>query len=253
MMEEVQHHIRCKKGDVARYVLLPGDPARVKKIAEFFDESWKVAENREYITYTGKVDGIPISVTSTGIGCPAATIAAEELINVGAEVLIRVGTSGGIDPSIRGSEIVVAQAAVRSDGATKEYITIEYPAVADIDVTNALILGAKRAGIKPKVGIVWTHDAFYRGTWRGWMPDADEVYKPWLKGGVLCVENECSGLFVVSRLRRVKAGAVLAVVGNNLSPERREDEELLKETIIKAIKTAINAVKILEKEKDMLP
>jgi uridine phosphorylase len=253
MMEEVQHHIRCKKGDVARYVLLPGDPARVKIISEFFDESWKVAENREYITYTGKVDGIPISVTSTGIGCPAATIAAEELINVGAEVLIRVGTSGGIDPSIRGGEIVVAQAAIRSDGATREYITIEYPAVADIDVTNALVLGAKRAGINPKVGIVWTHDAFYRGTWRGWMPDADEVYKPWLKGGVLCVENECSGLFVVSRIRRVKAGAVLAVAGNNLSPERREDEELLKETIIKAIKTAINAVKILEKERDILP
>jgi uridine phosphorylase len=247
MEQVIQHHIRCKKGDVGKYVFLPGDPGRVPLIAKYFDRSTKIAENREYVTYTGEVDSIPVSVTSTGIGCPAATIAVEELANIGAETFIRIGTCGGIDPSITGGEVIVPYAAVRGDGATREYMPIEYPAVADLDVANALVEGCRRVGREPRVGIVWTHDSFYRGTWIGWQPDLREVVAPWLKGGVLCVENEASGIFVVSRLRRKRAGVILVTGGNNLvmTPER---EDLVKETLDKAIRAAIESVKILEKK-----
>jgi len=120
----LQYHIRCRPGDVAKYVILPGDPGRVPLIASYLDSARKIAENREYVTYTGTWKGIGISVTSTGIGCPAATIAVEELANIGAEVFIRLGTCGGIDPSVHAGDIIVAEAAVRGDGATKEYLPV---------------------------------------------------------------------------------------------------------------------------------
>ena len=233
---------------MGKYVLLPGDPGRVPIIASYFDESWEVAENREYVTYTGYVDGIKVSVTSTGIGCPSATIAVEELSNIGAEVFIRVGTCGGIDPSVHAGDVIIAEAAVRGDGATREYIPTEYPAVGDHEVIEALIRGARRAGFSPKVGIVWTHDAYYRGTWVGEMPEyARKVYEPWLVGGVLCVENEVSGIYVVSRIRRKKAGAILLCMGNNLSEELEEfTEDDYRRGVDMMTRAAIEAVKILE-------
>ncbi len=248
--DSIQYHIKCRKGDVGRYVFLPGDPGRVKLIASFFDKSWRVAENREYVTYSGYVDDIFVSVTSTGIGCPSATIAVEELANIGAEVFIRVGTCGGIDPSIHAGDIIVAQAAVRGDGATREYIPIEYPAVGDHEVIDALVRGARKVGVDPKVGIVWTHDAYYRGTWVGYMPEyARNVYDPWLRGGVLAVENEVSGIYVVARVRRKRAGAIVLCMGNNLVPELEEiSEEEARSRMEEMILSAIEAVKILERE-----
>lgn len=247
MEQLIQHHIRCRKGDAGKCVFLPGDPGRVPIIASYFDESKKIAENRGYVTYTGRVDGIKVSVTSTGIGCPAATIAVEELANVGAEILIRIGTCGGLDPSVMGGEIIIAQAAVRGDRATREYIPIEYPAVADLDVTNALVEGCSQLGQEPLVGIAWSHYSFYRGTWIEWQPDVREVVAPWLKGGVLCVENEASGIFVVSRLRRKKAGTILVTGGNNLV-STPEDEDLIKRSLDKVIRAAIEAVKLLQEK-----
>lgn len=250
MSEKPQYHIRCKRGDVGKYVFLPGDPGRVPIIARYFDEAWKVAENREYVTYTGYVDGIKVSVTSTGIGCPSATIAVEELANIGAEVFIRIGTCGGVDPGIHAGDIVVAQAAVRGDGATQEYLPVEYPAVADHGVVEALIRGARRVGFEPKVGIVWTHDAYYRGTWIGEMPErARRVYEPWLEGGVLCVENEVSGIYVVSRVRRKRAGAIILCMGNNLVEELEPfTDEDYRRGVDRMVGSAIEAVKILEEE-----
>jgi len=247
----IQHHIQCKKGDVGKYVFLPGDPGRVKLIASYFDKSWKVAENREYVTYSGYIDGIFVSVTSTGIGCPSATIAVEELANIGAETFIRVGTCGGIDPSVGRGDIIIAQAAVRGDGASREYLPIEHPAVADHFVVNALVRAAKKLNVNFKVGTVWTHDAFYRGTWIKWMPEyAKSVYDPLLRGGVLCVENEASGIFTVAKVRRKRAGAILLCMGNNLEEEHEElDDKTKREYMEKMILTAIEAVKMLEKEK----
>ena len=248
----LQYHIRCKPGDVAKYVILPGDPGRVPLIASYLDSARKVAENREYVTYTGTWKGIGISVTSTGIGCPAATIAVEELANIGAEVFIRLGTCGGIDPSVHAGDIIVAEAAVRGDGATKEYLPVEYPAVGDHYVIRALLDSARSLGIGVKRGIVWTHDAYYRGTWIGEMPPSKRsVYDLWLEGGVLCVENEVSGIYIVSRVRRKRAGAILLCMGNNLvaEPEAFSQEDYMK-GVEKMVKIVLNAVKLMEENKD---
>ncbi|MGB9709456.1 MAG: nucleoside phosphorylase [Infirmifilum sp.] len=248
MPGDAQYHIRCRKGDVGKYVILPGDPGRVPLIARHLENAVKIAQNREYVTYTGYWKGIRVSVTSTGIGSPAATIAVEELANVGAEVFIRLGTCGGVEPSVHAGDIIVAQAAVRGEGASKEYLPTEYPAVADHDVVEALLRSSRKLGIPVKTGIVWTHDAYYRGTWVGEMPpQARRVYEPWLEGGVLCVENEVSGIYVVSRIRRKKAGAVLLCMGNNLveTPEQFTDTDYLS-GVERMTRLVLGAIELLE-------
>ena len=139
-----QYHIQVAPGEVGKYVILPGDPKRCKKIAEHLDDAKLVADSREFVTYTGTLNGVKVSVTSTGIGGPSAAIALEELVKAGADTFIRVGTSGGIDLSVKSGDLVIATGAVRMEGTSKEYAPIEYPAVADIEVVNALIGAAKR-------------------------------------------------------------------------------------------------------------
>src|SRR5450756_1337942 len=133
MVMSEQYHIRCKPGDVGRYVLLPGDPGRSTQIAKHFDQPRLVAQNREYTTYTGTLDGVPVSVTSTGIGCPSTAIAVEELCAIGADTFIRVGTSGGMQPEIVPGELAIITAAIRDEGTTLHYMPPEFPAVADVD------------------------------------------------------------------------------------------------------------------------
>lgn len=153
MAESLQYHIKCRKGDVARYVLLPGDPARVQVIASLWDESHKVAENRQYVTYTGKVSGVDISTTSTGIGSPSAAIAVEELARCGADTFIRVGTCGGYQKDQRIGDIAIASGAVRWEGTTRQYVPIEYPAVSTPEVVMALVEAAEQLGVDYHVGI----------------------------------------------------------------------------------------------------
>ncbi len=134
----LQYHLQIRPGDVGRYVILPGDPKRSEKIAKHFDDAKLVADSREYVTYTGYLDGEKVSVTSTGIGGPSASIAMEELVLCGADTFIRVGTCGGIDLDVKGGDIVIATGAVRMEGTSREYAPIEYPAVADFEVANAI-------------------------------------------------------------------------------------------------------------------
>lgn len=144
--EGLQYHLQIRKGDVGRYVILPGDPKRCKKIAAYFENPVLVADSREFVTYTGALDGVKVSVTSTGIGGPSASIAMEELIQCGADTFIRVGTCGGMALDVEGGDIVVATGAIRAEGTSKEYAPIEFPAVADLTVTNALVQAAKNLG-----------------------------------------------------------------------------------------------------------
>lgn len=144
--EGLQYHLQIRKGDVGRYVILPGDPKRCKKIAAYFENPVLVADSREFVTYTGTLDGVKVSVTSTGIGGPSASIAMEELIQCGADTFIRVGTCGGMALDVEGGDIVVATGAIRAEGTSKEYAPIEFPAVADLTVTNALVQAAKNLG-----------------------------------------------------------------------------------------------------------
>ena len=142
----IQYHLHVKKGDVGRYVILPGDPKRVALIAKYLDDAKMIADSREFITYTGTLLGEKVSVTSTGIGGPSAAIAVEELFKVGADTFIRMGTCGGIKLSVMGGDVVIATGAVRAEGTSREYAPIEFPAVPDLTVTNALVDAAQKKG-----------------------------------------------------------------------------------------------------------
>ena len=141
-----QYHIQVAQGEVGRYVIMPGDPKRCVKIAQYFEDPVLIADNREFVTYTGTLDGVKVSVTSTGIGGPSASIAMEELYRCGADTFIRIGTCGGMQTDVKTGDIVVATGAIRMEGTSKEYAPIEFPAVPDLHVTNALVEAAKKKG-----------------------------------------------------------------------------------------------------------
>jgi uridine phosphorylase len=237
----------CGVGDIAKYVLIPGDPKRVEKIAAFFDESKKVADYRGFVTYTGTVNGIGISACSTGIGCPSTAIAVEELSRIGAETFIRVGTTGALQNEIKMGDIVIATSAVRADGTSRNYAPIELPAVADFNVTSALVDAAHKLRQKVHFGPVLTSDAFYG--------ELDNL-RLWSKYNVLSVEMESSTIFTLANVKKLKAGSILAVDGNPLMGlgkgefEPGEKTGELDEHVQKAINTeiriAIEAIKILE-------
>jgi len=156
-----QHHIDLLPGDVGETVLLPGDVSRAEIIASHFDDAEMIAHKRQYITYTGSYRGVKVSVTSTGIGGPALAIAVEELIHVGAKNFIRVGTGGGIQSWLPVPSIIVGTAAVRGDGTSREYFPLEYPAVADFHMVEAILSSAEESGVEVFPGIIRGHDAFY--------------------------------------------------------------------------------------------
>jgi uridine phosphorylase len=237
----LQPHILCKRGDIAKIVLLPGDPKRVGKIAALFDSYKEIADNREFLTYSGEIYGERVSVTSTGIGCPSAAIAVEELANVGVEILIRVGTTGAIQDFIAVGDVIIADSAVRSDGTTLEYVTKEYPAVASIDITNALIKSAQELDMRYHVGTVRTTDSFYGERVRKTVERYREL-------NVLGFEMECSAIFTISRLRGLRAGAVFAVTGNLITGKHSYmgDEQEAEKAVANAIKVALGAIKYLK-------
>lgn len=242
-----QYHIGLKEGDVGKYVLLPGDPKRCKKIAEFFDDAKLVADSREFMTYTGFLNGEKVSVTSTGIGGASAAIALEELVNVGAETFIRVGTCGGIDVDVKGGDIVIATGAIRMEGTSKEYAPIEFPAVANIDVTNALIEASKRLNYNSFTGVVQCKDSFYGQHDSTRMPvnyELENKWEAWKKLGCLASEMESAALFVVSSFLRVKTGSVFLTVANQEREKQGLENPVVHDTD-KAIKTAVEALKIL--------
>ncbi|HBW46628.1 TPA: uridine phosphorylase [bacterium] len=243
---ELQYHIHLKPGDVGRYVLMPGDPGRVPKIAEFFDDAKEIAFNREYRTFTGTVDGIKISCTSTGIGCPSTAIAVEELIKLGADTFIRIGTAGSLQKEVGLGDICITTGSVREEGTTRQYVPLSYPAIANLDVTLALRESAKKLGLKHHCGISHCKDAFFIEGDCG-LPLEDEnksKWKAWYRSNVLSTSMESAALFVVSSIKRVRAGEVLAIIGLTY-----DDAPIIaKVGIDEAIKCAIEAVKILHRE-----
>ncbi|MDR1899990.1 MAG: nucleoside phosphorylase [Treponema sp.] len=211
---DLMYHIKMKKGDVGRYVLLPGDPFRTDLIAGFLDNAALVAHNREHKTWTGSLDGEKVSVTSTGMGCPSTAIALEELIKIGADTFIRIGTSGQVcphskDPSWKGA---ICTAAVRDEGTTVHYIPIEYPAVADRHVVDALARAAEARGLKFIEGITQSKDSFYSEVDPDSMPDAQRLkdrWKAWEMGNVVASEMEAAAIFVISSIRGKRASAIM--------------------------------------------
>ena len=245
-----QYHVGLKSGDVGKYVLLPGDPKRCKKIAEYFDDAKLVADRREYVTYTGYLDGEKVSVTSTGIGGPSASIAMEELVKVGAEKFIRVGTCGGIQPEIKGGDLVIATGAIRMEGTSKEYAPIEFPAVANLEVVNALVKASDNLGYNHHTGIVQCKDAFYGQHNPEIMPVSYELenkWEAWKRLGCLASEMEYAALFVVASFLKVKIGSIFLVVANQEREKLGLENHVVHDTDM-AIKTAVEALKILIKK-----
>lgn len=213
----IQYHLHIKKGDVGRYVILPGDPKRVSLIAKYLDDAKCIADNREYVTYTGYLDGEKVSVVSTGIGGPSAAIAVEELFKCGADTFIRMGTCGGIDLDVIGGDVVVATAAVRMEGTTREYAPIEFPAVASFDVVQALVKASEQLNKRFHTGVVQCKDSFYGQHDPSIMPvsyDLINKWEAWKRLGVLASEMESAALFVVSAYLKARCGSCFFVVGN---------------------------------------
>jgi uridine phosphorylase len=250
--EIVQYHIQLKDGDVGRYVLLPGDPGRCEKIAAFFDDPRPVAQNREFTSYTGSLNGERVSVVSTGIGCPSTAIAVEELIKIGADTFIRVGTSGGIQPGTKTGDLAIITGAIRDEGTTRQYLPLEFPAVADIDVTLALREAAQKLGLPFRVGVTQSKDSFYGEVETERIPVADHLqsrWKAWVGGGAICSEMEAAAIFILSSIHGVRAGGVMMMVATGEGLPNTEEEKNLFHGD-RAIKTGIEALRILiEKDK----
>jgi len=247
LQNEVQYHIQMKPGDVGEYVFLPGDPGRCEQIAQYFDDYELVAYNREYKTYTGTLDGVRVSVTSTGIGGPSASIAMEELCKIGAHTFIRIGTCGGMNTRVLGGDLVIASGAIRAEGTSREYMPIEFPAVADFSVLSALSEAAKARGYSHHVGVVQCKDSFYGQHAPERQPVGYELiprWNAWIAGGCLASEMESAALFVVAATLGVKAGTVLMAVANQ---ERRRLglSDPNEHNTARAIETAIDAMRLL--------
>lgn len=249
---ERQFHIRAAAGEVGRYVILAGDPARVPKIAALLDDACQVACNREYNLYTGYLDGEKVSVCSTGIGGPSAAIAVEELVKCGADTFIRVGTSGGIKLDVTGGDLCIATAAVRSEGTSHEYLPDGYPAAADFCVVSALAQAAEglcdgSLGNNFHVGVVHSKDSFYGEVEPESSAVPDKLLDSWRgyeKCGCLTSEMECAAIFSVCLLRGARAGAVLTALWN-VERSKRGLPDNITDDSTRAIRCAVNAVKLL--------
>ena len=240
-----QYHLEISPGDVAPYVLLPGDPERTDVISSYWDERRLVAFHREYKTYTGSYKGAPISTTSTGIGSPSTAIAIEELLRVGAGTFIRVGTMGGIRSNLKPGTVVIGLGAVRLEGTSQQYVDLAYPALANYEVVLALIEAAESLNIRYEVGIVASTDSFYLGQgrpgYKGYMTrDASSIIPRLSAAGVLGFEMESSSIFTLASIYSARAGCICAVVANRIT-----DEFIPNAGVEEAIATANEAVRVL--------
>lgn len=242
-----QYHIQVGKGDVGKYVILPGDPKRCKKIAQYLEHAELVADSREFVTYTGYLDGVKVSVTSTGIGGPSASIAMEELVMSGADTFIRIGTCGGMQLHVKSGDVVIASGAIRMEGTSREYAPIEFPAVADIQILNALVNAAEKLGQNHHVGVVQCKDSFYGQHSPETKPVSYELmdkWEAWKRLGCLASEMESAALFVVASSLGVRVGSCFLVMANQEREKKGLDNPVVHDTDM-AIRIAVEAIRSL--------
>jgi len=244
---EPLYHIGFGSEHGAKIALLPGDPGRVEKIARYLDNPRFFHQNREYTTWLGEIGGVTVMVMSTGMGGASTAIGVEELFMTGVDTFIRVGTCGGMAEQVIGGDVVIATGAIRQDGTSKEYVPIEFPAVADLNVTNALVKGADKLGLRWHTGIVQCKDSFYGQHSPDRMPAGYELkdkWQAWIKAGCLASEMESATLYIVAQVLGARAGCILNVVWNQeranrglSNPESHDASP--------AIKAAIEAARLL--------
>lgn len=252
----LQYHIALKNGDVGKYVILPGDPKRCEIIAKFLKDAKKIADNREFITYTGYLDDTKVSVCSTGIGGPSAAIALEELVKCGADTFFRLGTCGAMQKDILSGDIVIATSSIRAEGTSKEYAPIEFPAVASFDLVAMLKKAAINLKLNYHLSVVQSKDSFYGQHEPEKMPISYELqnkWEAWKKLGTLASEMESAALFIVGSYLKVRVAATFLVIANQereklgLENEVVHDTEHLTKMVIEAIR---NTIKFDKEEKN---
>ena len=251
--EGMQYHLQIKEGDVGKYVLLPGDPKRCAKIAAYFEDAKLIADSREYVTYTGYLNGEKVSVTSTGIGGPSASIAIEELVRAGADTFIRVGTCGGIQPEVQSGDLIIATGAIRAEGTSREYAPIEFPAVADFGLVQRLAMAAEKLSMPYHVGVVQCKDSFYGQHEPQAMPVSYELenkWRAWKRLGCLASEMESAALFVVASHLKVRCASVFLTVANQERERLGLDNPVVHDTD-GAIRVAVEALKdLIDRERN---
>ena len=242
-----QFHIACAQGDIGRYCILPGDPGRVPAIAALFDDAKQIAYNREFNVWTGTLLGEKVTACSTGIGGPSASIAMEELHKCGADTFIRTGTCGGIDLNVQSGDVVVATGAIRYEHTSREYAPIEFPAVADFQVTNALVEATKKLGFPLHTGIVQCKDSFYGQHDPAASPvyyELQQKWESWKRLGVKASEMESAALFVVAAALGCRCGSCFHVVWNQ-EREAAGLEQRMSEDTSASVRVAVEGLKRL--------
>lgn len=246
---EKQFHIRCVEGDVGRYVILAGDPGRCESIAALLDNARHIGMNREYNIYTGRLEGVPVSVCSTGIGGPSTAIAVEELHNIGADTFIRCGTCGGIDIDVQSGDIVIATGAIRFEHTSLEYAPLEFPAVADYDVISALKSASEKLGNRTHMGVVQCKDSFYGQHSPNKSPVSYELlnkWESWKRLGVKASEMESAALYVIASALKCRAGSCFHVIWNQEREAAGLDQKMSEDTSM-AVKVAVEAMRSIVK------
>ena len=250
MKGEKKYHVGLARGEVGEYVLVPGDPGRTPMIAKFLDDAREVAFSREYRTFTGKVAGVPVSTISTGMGGPSVAIAVEELSELGVHTFLRVGTGGAAQPEIKMGDLVIATGSVRTEGTPTGYVPLEYPAVASLDVVNALIEAATAACAPHHAGIIRSVDALYSDLVPERMPRSTELKEElqmWSRAGVLSNDMESSTLFVVAQIRRLRAGTINLCVDELGAGEIHHLDQSFMDRMLKVAVDAIR--RLIEKDR----
>lgn len=254
-MTEQQFHIHCTPGEVGKYVFLPGDPGRVSVIAAYLDHAVLVAQNREFTTYTGTLEGVPVSVTSTGIGGPSAAIAMEELTAVGAHTFVRIGTCGGMQPDLCPGTLILPTGAIRMEGTTQEYLPLAFPAVPNFELLRTLSDAAAYYGYPYRTGIVQCKDSFYGQHSPETIPIAKtllENWNAWKAGGALGSEMESAALFITAAVRHVRCATVLQMLWNQEREAVVRDNAHAADDMTHAIEVAVHAMRtaILQDQKN---
>ena len=246
-MSERQFHIQCTAEDIGKYVFLPGDPGRTEWIASYLEHPVKTAQNREFTTWTGTLDGTKVSVTSTGIGGPSAAIAMEELAALGAHTFLRIGTCGGMQPELIPGTLIIPTGAIRMEGTSQEYVPLAFPAVPDFGLTQHLVCAAQELAYDYRTGVVQCKDSFYGQHDPAASPvyyELQQKWESWKRLGVKASEMESAALFCCAAALGVRCGSCFHVVWNQEREKAGLDQDMSEDTT-SAVQVGVEALKRL--------
>ncbi|MEM4021573.1 MAG: purine-nucleoside phosphorylase, partial [Nitrososphaerota archaeon] len=235
------YHILAKPGEVAERVIAVGDPARVDQISRLLENARPVNLHRGFPVYTGEYEGVRVSVACHGIGGPSSAIAFEELIMLGAKVIVRLGTAGGLLPEMEPGELVIPDAVATSSsyGVLATYAPgVHLPLAPNYEVLEALVQEARRSGVSFRIGAVVSNDAFYA--------ESHEFAEEWARRGVIAIEMECAALFGISRIRGIKSGAALILSNNVVRETPILTADKLEGSVMRAAKIILEALRRIE-------